>query len=115
MRNGSEVYSCLCDMSMAFDLVKHSVLFRKLMTSGIPMIFLLLLLCIYLLQSSNVRWNGKSSSFFPLTNGVKQGAVLSAIIYCFYMNGLFALLREGRAGCWVKGEFYGMVGYSHDN
>ena len=115
LRNGSEVYSCLCDMSKAFDLVKHSVLFRKLMTSGISMIFLRLLLCVYLLQSANVRWNGKSSSFFPLTNGVKQGAVLSAILYCYYMNGLFALLRERRAGCWVKGEYFGMLGYSDDN
>jgi hypothetical protein len=115
LRNGSEVYSCLCDMSKAFDLVKHSVLFQKLMVSGIPMIFLRLLLCIYLLQSANVRWNGKCSEFFPLTNGVKQGAVLSAILYCFYMNGLFALLRERKAGCWVKGVFYGMIGYSDDN
>ena len=115
MRNGSELYSCLCDMSKAFDLVKHSVLFRKLMMSGIPMIFLRLLLTIYLLQTANVRWNGLCSDFFPLTNGVKQGAILSAILYCYYMNGLFALLRERRAGCWVSGEYYGMVGYSDDN
>jgi hypothetical protein len=115
LRNGSEVYSFLCDMSKAFDLVKHSVLFRKLMMSGIPMIFLRLLLCIYLLQSANVRWNSECSGFFPLTNGVKQGAVLSAILYCFYINGLFDLLRERKAGCWVKGVFYGMVGYSDDN
>ena len=114
LRNGSEVYSCLCDMSKAFDLVKHSVLFQKLMVSGISMIFLCLLLCIYLLQSANVRWNGKCSEFFPLTNGVKQGAVLSAILYCFYMNGLFALLRERKAGCWVKGVFYDIIGYSDD-
>ena len=115
LRNGSEVYSCLCDMSKAFDLVKHSVLFRKLMMSGISMILLRLLLTIYLLQTANVRWNGLCSDFFPLTNGVKQGAILSAILYCYYMNGLFALLRERRAGCWVSGEYYGMVGYSDDN
>ena len=102
-------------MSKAFDLVKHSVLFRKLMMSGISMIFLRLLLTIYLLQTANVRWNGSCSNFFPLTNGVKQGAILSAILYCYYMNGLFALLRERRAGCWVSGEYYGMVGYSDDN
>ena len=57
----------------------------------------------------------KTPEFFPLTNGVKQGAVLSAILYCFYMNGLFALLRERKAGCWVKGILYGMIGYSDDN
>ena len=56
-----------------------------------------------------------SSNFFALTNGVKQGAILSGILYCYYCNDLFSLLRERRAGCWVKGEFFGIVGYSDDN
>ena len=40
---------------------------------------------------------------------------MSAILYCFYMNGLFTLLRERKSGCWVSGEFFGMIGYSDDN
>ena len=39
MRHGSEVYACTMDMTKAFDLVKHSLLFRKLMISGIPAFF----------------------------------------------------------------------------
>ena len=41
--------------------------------------------------------------------------MLSAILYCFYMNGLFTLLRERKSGCWVGGVFFGMIGYSDDN
>ena len=50
-----------------------------------------------------------------MKNGVKQGAVLSAILYCVYMNGLFELMRKRKTGCWVEGNFLGMIGYADDN
>ena len=36
LRNGSEVYTCLMDMSKAFDTVQHSRLFEKLLHRGLP-------------------------------------------------------------------------------
>ena len=36
MRNGSNVYACCMDMTKAFDLLKHSILFSKLDKAGIP-------------------------------------------------------------------------------
>ena len=69
----------------------------------------------YLLQSANVRWNGEFSEAFPLHNGVKQGAVLSAILYCFYTNDLFKLLRRNKSGCTVQGHYLGILGYADDN
>ena len=115
MRNGSEVYTCIMDMTKAFDLVKHSLLFRKLMKAGLSLIFVRMLLFIYIMQPANVKWNGEISSIFSLSNGVRQGGVISAILYCFYMNDLFRLLRKSSAGCWVKGYFHGIFGYSDDN
>ena len=61
------------DMSKAFDLVKHSLLFTKLMHAGLPLIFLRLLLFVYLKQYANVKWNGSYSNMFSLTNGVRKG------------------------------------------
>ena len=40
---------------------------------------------------------------------------MSAIAYCFYCEGLFALLKRQRAGCWVLGTYCGLFGYSDDN
>ena len=82
------------DMTKAFDLVRHSKLFRKLIDGGLSVIFVRLILVMYQKQTANVRWNGTKSKCFPISNGVKQGAVLSAILYCFYVNGLFQLLRK---------------------
>ena len=115
LRNGSEVFTCLMDMTKAFDLVKHSLLFRKLLKAGLSLIFVRMVLLIYIMQTANVRWNGQVSSIFSLSNGVRQGGVISAILYCFYVNDLFQLLRQRSAGCWVKGSFHGIFGYSDDN
>ena len=62
-----------------------------------------------------VRWDGDFSDIFSLRNGCKQGAVLSAIAYCVYVNGLFEELRRNRSGCWVGQTFLGIMGYSDDN
>ena len=50
-----------------------------------------------------------------MTNGVRQGAILSGFAYCFYMNELFSTLRKNKSGCWVKGTFLGILGYSDDS
>ena len=52
---------------------------------------------------------------FPMTNGVRQGAVLFAIAYCFYCDELFSILQQRRTGCWVLGKYHGIFGYSDDN
>ena len=115
LRNGSEVFICLMDMTKAFDMVQHSLLFKKLLQSGLPPIVVRLLFFMYMNQKANVRWGGTVSKYFTMSNGVKQGAVLSAILYCFYTNSLFNLLRRNRVGCWVQGKFTGAAGYADDN
>ena len=115
LRNGSEVFTCQTDMTKAFDLVQHSLLFQKLLCEGLSKIFLRILIVIYMFQFANVRWNGILSGIFSLCNGVRQGAILSGILYCFYVNNLFKLLRKKTTGCWINNNFHGMFGYSDDN
>ena len=115
LRHGGEVFGCMMDMSKAFDLVKHSKLFRKLLDAGLPAIFLRLLIFIYTKQFANVSWDGCFSNIFSLTNGVRQGAILSAILYCFYVNDLFKILRRNGSGCWINSNYFGILGYSDDS
>jgi hypothetical protein len=115
LKNGSEVFTCAMDMTKAFDLTLHSLLFRKMARAGFPVIFIRLFIFIYKNQTANVRWNSELSSTFSMTNGCRQGAVLSAIAYCFYCEELFAILKRRRTGCWVLGNYHGIFGYSDDN
>ena len=115
LRNGAEVFTCQTDMSKAFDMIKHSLLFNKLLNRGFSRIFTRLLSFIYRFQFANVRWNSTVSNIFSLCNGVRQGAVLSGILYCLYSNDLFQILRRKTTGCWVNNSFHGIFGYSDDN
>ena len=73
LRHGSEVFMCTMDMTKAFDVTVHSILFTKMFKAGLSTIFLRLLIFIYSQQFANVRWNGDVSSFFTIRNGVRQG------------------------------------------
>ena len=75
--NGSKVFTCAMDLTKSFDLTLHSLLFKMMLKAGCPVIF------IYIHQTTNVRWNEELLSVFPMTNGVRPGAVLSAISYWF--------------------------------
>ena len=114
MENGSEVFVCVMDLKKAFDTVKHSTLFQKLKNRGLPAVYIRLLMVMYSKQMANVRWNNEFSKIFSISNGVKQGAVLSAILFCVYIDDLFQILRRNKSGCWVNGQFCGMLGYADD-
>ena len=114
LRNGSEVFSCLMDMSKAFDTVQHSCLFKKLLDQGMPPIIVRFLLASYKDQKANVKWNDELSRYFKITNGVKQGAILSSVLYCVYTNGLFEELRRLKSGCHVGSNYVGVIGYADD-
>ena len=66
-------------------------------------------------QYANVKWNNTYSDMFSLSNGVRQGGVISAILYCFYGNDLFKILRYSGYGCCLNGSYHGVFGYSDDN
>ena len=70
---------------------------------------------VYINQFANVKWNNSYSCMFNLSNGVRQGGVISALLYCFYCNDLFDILRKSGYGCWLNGSFHGIFGYSDDN
>ena len=112
-RGGSEVYCCLLDCKKAFDTVEHSKIFKKL-CHRIPVIYVRILLVTYLGQRCFVRWNSKDSALFSVQNGVRQGAVLSPILFSLYVNDLIEILRSSGLGCYVGNKFFGIVAYADD-
>ena len=87
---------------------------RKLIERNVPAIYIRLLLVMYKSQSAKVKWNRDMSDSFSISNGVKQGAVLSAILFCIYINDLINELRKNREGCWVNGGYVGILVYADD-
>ena len=49
-----------------------------------------------------------------ICNGVKQGGVLSPILFCVYLDGLLKLLSDAKVGCFVGSTFVGVLAYADD-
>ena len=110
----SKVYACLIDASKAFDLVDHSILFEKLLERNMPKPLVRLLLRWYKSQHLSVRWMGKSSDYFQVSNGVRQGGVLSPILFTIYVDSLLESLRACGLGCYWEDHFSGALCYADD-
>ena len=114
VNNDSCVYACLLDASKAFDRVQYSKLFNLLLDRHLPLIVTRLLLDLYTRQTACACWNGKQSQPFSLLNGVKQGGVLSPILFTVYMDSLLLKLKTSRIGCHVNGTYVGALCYADD-
>ena len=53
-RHGGEVFTCQTDKTKAFDLVHHSILFKKLYDKNMARLFLRLIMIMYLNQFAQV-------------------------------------------------------------
>ena len=114
MARGSPVYACLLDASKAFDLVDHSVLFKTLLARDAPPLLVRFLLSWYSSQSYKVLWDGKSSHPFSVSNGVRQGGVLSPVLFTIYLDSLLDGLEGLGVGCHLDSCFVGALCYADD-
>ena len=112
--NGSPVYLATLDASQAFDRVEYVKLFELLRERKMCPMYIRLLLHMYTHQKLQVKWNGFYSSPFGVSNGVKQGAILSPLLFCLYIDGLFIKLKQLNIGCSIGGMYMGCVGYADD-
>lgn len=111
---GSNVFCTMLDASKAFDCVRFHTLFKKLIDRNICPVVLRLIMYMYLYQCLCVKWNKVTSSSFSVSNGVKQGAILSPILFNIYTNDLLLKLKNSGFGCYIGQEFTGAFAYADD-
>ena len=68
----------------------------------------------YVRQISCVSWGNHLSQYFELSNGVKQGGVLSPILFNIYRDKLFLELYGSGYGCHINNTFVGALCYADD-
>jgi len=101
-------------MSSAFDKVVYDVLFKKLMKLGLPPTVLKLLFFWYMNSNVFVRWGVYTSYTFMLCAGVRQGGVLSPILFCIYVDCIVQSLESSKLGCWIGELYIGCIMYADD-
>ena len=114
LRGGSRVFVVLLDASRAFDRVHYGKLFNLLIDRKMCCANAKLLLSMYTSQSLMVRWMSGISRSFECRNGVKQGGVLSPILFSIVIDVLLQRLRVCGVGCYLGHVFSGAVSYADD-
>ena len=97
--HSTSVYICFMDASKAFDRVNHLTLFKKSIDSGMPPIFVRVIVTWYCEQHACVRWGLTLSPKFYVSNGVRQGGILSPLFFNLYMDKLSVTLSKTEVGC----------------
>ena len=68
----------------------------------------------YSSQKMKVRWEKSLSDPFHVSNGVRQGCVLSPVLFSVYLDGLLQKLADSGVGCHWGNLFAGAVCYADD-
>ena len=67
-----------------------------------------------LYNTIRVKWGGLIGNSFSITNGVKQGGVMSPLLFTVYIDELLTRLSCSHAGCYIGDKFHGAYGYADD-
>ena len=112
--NRSPVYMCMLDASKAFDKVNLLLLFNKLRLKGMCPLLLRFIINMYIGQNIRVKWNDCISHVYAVSNGVKQGGVMSPLLFNLYVQDLIECLDRKGLGCHMGNHFSGCFIYADD-
>ena len=68
----------------------------------------------YTKQELCIRWGAEMSPYFTISNGVRQGGILSPSLFAVYMDDLSSLLNTSRIGCHIDDVCINHVFYADD-
>lgn len=94
-KKGGKLYACFVDLRKAFDSVHHEPLFEVLHDAGLRGKFINALTAIYKSVKSCVRNGNRLTEFFECPVGVRQGCILSPMLFSLFINEVANMINEG--------------------
>ena len=106
-----KVYACFIDYEKAFDRVYHSTLMKILADINIDSKDRRIIQNLYWKQTASIATTAGTSEEFEVKRGVRQGCVLSPMLFNLYTENIF---REGLNGVRMGGEEFSNLRYADD-
>ena len=110
------IYICFIDYTKAFDCVDHNKLLKILQKMGIPDHLTCLLRNLYADQEATVRTADRTTDWFQIRKGVRQGRILSPCLFNLYAEYVMwnARLDEVQAGIKIARKNINNLRYTDD-
>ena len=110
------IYFCFIDYAKAFDCVDHNKLWKILKEMGIPDHLTCLLRNLYAGQEATVRTGHRTTDWFQVGKGVRQGCILSPCLFNLYAEYIMRNtgLDEAQAGIKGVGRNINNLRYADD-
>jgi hypothetical protein len=98
-----DTYACFIDIKKAYDTVWHAGLKVKLRQYGIHGHMYAALCSLYAAGESTIRLGGALgyTEFFSIETGVRQGCILSPLLYSLFINDAAMELKANHSDCGV--------------
>ena len=65
-------------------------------------------------QETCIKWGQSTSCLFTVSNGVRQGGILSPRLFAVYVDDLSKQLSDTRSGCFIGHQCINHVIYAED-
>ena len=114
-KQNSTVFTCFLDAAKAFDRVSHWTLFSKMIKRNVPLVIVRIIAYWYQTQTMCVKWGKVNSAYFNVSNGVRQGGILSPKLFAIYVDDLSHELTLFKSGCYIDDQCMNYVMYADDN
>jgi len=111
---GLTVTVCALDISKAYDRVDQYALLNLLMDRKVPKYFINVMLSWFEKGCAYVRWRNAMSFTFTISAGVRQGGLLSPLLFSVCMDMRINRLRNAGFGCKLAQRFCGCLLYADD-
>lgn len=110
-----DVYACFIDYEKAFDCVKHEKLITILTNIGLDSRDIRIIENLYWEQTASIKVGNSSSEDIEIKKGVRQGCILSPILFNLYSEKIFnEALDEKTEGIIVNGQVINNLRYADD-
>ena len=96
------LFMCFIDLRKAYDSVNRDLLWKAMREYGITEKIVKILNSLYDNTRAKVRVKGKLSEFLSLKTGVKQGCVLSPLLFNIFMDWVVRRVMKAMGGRGIK-------------